>query len=179
MWHNSFSHVLLTSPTWFIAAVNSDIYAWPVTRFTFPLLPIGIEVKYWQSSEIKSYRGSFHAMVLRIRMLLCLFDCRIFQQDYGKSKFTIYIFSCITYVYFSKNLKMQELPFTWLEKMRLFWNQGINSAPAKEARLAGLTRAGVTLNVLNRVYGCFFPILIETTQYQQWKLFCSRLSLTK
>ena len=53
------------------------------------------------------------------------------------------------------------------------------SAPAKEARLAGLTRAGVTLNVLNRVYGCFFPILIETTQYQQWKLFCSRLSSTK
>ena len=38
-------------------------------------------------------------------------------------------------------------------------------------RLTGLTRAGVTLNVLNRVYGCFFPILIETTQYQQWKLF--------
>ena len=48
LWLNSFSRVLSTSLTWFITAVNSDFYAWPVIRFIFPLLPIGVEVKYWQ-----------------------------------------------------------------------------------------------------------------------------------
>ena len=87
-----------------MAAVNSDFYVAPVIRFTFPLLPIGIEVKYCQLSRIKSYRGSFmpwfflrascfkSEMKFRIRMLLYLFDCGSFRQDHGKSKFTLYIF---------------------------------------------------------------------------------------
>ena len=104
LWLNSFSHVLPTSPTWFMAVVNSDFYASPVVCFTFPLLPIGIEVKYCQLSRIKSYRGSFMPWFFlrasffksetksRMRMLLYLFDCGSFRQDHGKSKFTIYVF---------------------------------------------------------------------------------------
>ena len=87
-----------------MAAVNSDFYVSLVIRFIFPLLPIGIEVKYCQLSRIKSYRSSFmpwfflrasyfkSEMKFRIRMLLYLFDCGSFRQDHGKSKFTLYIF---------------------------------------------------------------------------------------
>ena len=87
-----------------MAAVNSDFYASPVVRFTFPLLPIGIEVKNCQLSRIKSYCGSFMPWFFlrasffksetksRMRMLLYLFDCGSFRQDHGKSKFTIHVF---------------------------------------------------------------------------------------
>ena len=36
-----------------------------------------------------------------------------------------------------------------------------SSAPAKEAHLAELTRAGVILNILNRVYGYFFQYWLK------------------
>ena len=55
------------------------------------------------------------------------------------------------------------------------------SAPVEEARLAELTRAGVILNVWNRVYGRFFNInwsnLIPTMKIVLFKIIFNKLGL--
>ena len=56
------------------------------------------------------------------------------------------------------------------------------SAPVEEARLAELTRAGVILNVLNRVYGCFFNInwgnLISTMKTILFKIIFNKIRIS-
>ena len=97
-------------------------------------------------------------MKFGIRMLLYILDYKSFRQDHGKSKFAIYIslynvpILCYELQYMLKSCLLPDQKKCGYSEIR----HGDNiSAPAKEARLAELTRAGVILNVINRVYGCF------------------------
>ena len=123
-------------------------------------------------------------MKFRIRMLLYLFDCGSFRQDHGKSKFTIYIFL------YNVRILYEELKNVRVASYLTRKNAVIPKLGHKLGAVQYLSacKRGA-FNWVNscrgnskRLKSCvwmFFPISIETTQYQQWKLFCSRLSSTK
>ena len=78
---------------------------WYASSFLYFQLEYKLDIL--KVSRTESYRGSFSAIVISPELavlkisqksLLYFFDCSRFRQYRGKSKFTIYIFSCKGYV---------------------------------------------------------------------------------
>ena len=106
---------------------KSDFYAWPLIRFIFPLLSIGIKVGYWEViTDWKLLRFlSCHCTFLRARCFKSemkfrnFFFIEVFGRTMVNQNYSIHSPIWRMYILL-RTSKCESCLFSWLGKIRLF-----------------------------------------------------------